>query len=137
MNALMSCRKFKSFISIYFLYRIDRTKQKVHDTMQRQINGSVANPIINQYKTLTPAIISNAVSFIKMENPPGTTYEPMPNAIHFRFGISLGSFYDMEFGFPFNLDNFEDEYFSNLMTAMRFVVDKSKEYSASKLYKCN
>ncbi|XP_011410297.1 PREDICTED: uncharacterized protein LOC105316795 [Amphimedon queenslandica] len=110
--------------------KIDRTKQKIRDTMQHQINGSVANPIIDRFKTLTPAIISNAVSFIKMENPPGTTYEPMTNAIHFHFGISLGPFYDMEFGFPINLDNLDDQYFSNFMTAMRFVVDKSKEYSA-------
>lgn len=110
-------------------------KQKIRGTMQRQISGSVANPIINRYKTLTPAIISNAVSFIKTENPPGTTYEPMTSAIHFHFGLSLGPFYDMEFGFPINLDNLDDEYFSKFMNAMRFVVDKSKEYSASELCK--
>ena len=79
-------------------------KQKISDTLQHKVLGEVVNPVMSRYHTLTPALIASGFNLVELANPPGTTLEPLPYAIHFRYGISLGPAYDMEFGFPLNLD---------------------------------
>lgn len=123
---------------------MDKLKQKFADTVQHQILGDVVSPIIEKYPTLTPALMSSSLNIVKVANPPGISYEPMPYGIHFRYGITLGPAYDMEFGFPINLPwqpadtdgdahNLEKAHQNRkFMEAMRVVVDLSDKYAKSK-----
>lgn len=120
---------------------IDKLKQRICDTMEHKALGGIVNPVIAKCSLLTPAIMGSSLKTIKEKNPPETTYEPMPFGIHFRYGITLGPVYDMEFGFPLCLEETtdpdnpykDDETIDHLMEAMKYVVEESKKSSEGEL----
>lgn len=115
--------------------RFEKLTQKFTDTLQHVILNEVGNPILERYPSLTPAIIGGGFQIVKRSYPPGTTYEPLPYAIHFRYGIGLAPVFDMEFGFPFNLYDDGSSY-EKISQALKYVVEEAERHAKGKKYQC-
>ena len=101
-------------------------EKKLNETLQESAFGGVVNPILSRYPALTPAILSFGFKMTQDANPALPEKIPLPYAIHFRFGVSLATVYDMEFAFPFSIHNTDDHYFDNVLKAIDCVVTHSE-----------
>ena len=82
--------------------------------------------------TLLSLFISG-FQFVKRFYLPGTTYEPLPYAIHFHYGIDLAPVFDMEFVFPFNLHDDGSSY-QTISQALKYVVEEAERHAKDRKY---
>ena len=84
--------------------------------------------------TLSSLFISG-FQFVKRSYPSGTTYEPLPCAIHFHYGIGLAPVFDMEFAFPFNLHDDGSSY-QTISQALKYDVEEAERDAKGRKYQC-
>ena len=79
----------------------------------------MVHPIIGKYPFLTPTLLSTGFGVVREQKKAKSgAVQPIPEAIHFRYGVDFTPIYDMEFAFSFNLDDID-----NLLQALRYVVE--------------
>ena len=98
--------------------------QKLKDSITGITFGEIGPPVLHRYPSLTPLLLYLGFQSIQSSNPEGCKKEEITYAIHYRYGIDFSVAYCMEFAFPFNIN--DKMSFENILTAVRYVVEKVK-----------
>ena len=90
------------------------------------------SPILERYPSLIPTMLSQSCKSVKETNPAGKVFQELPYAIHFQYAIDTTPARNMEFAFPFDIN--DKISFQKVLQALKVVIELAEKDASAGMF---